>query len=494
MPTLANFQGGSLVADIRTALENIGGIGERDRAETAAQEAEDLALTARGVAPPARKGPLDFLNKIAPDLFQTVQDITTKRADPTTETVQAIEATRERAKNNIAVSKRILAEPDPVKKQRIVREDAERIRAQGGDITGHVKMSNLSPDELDLQAQKVKMAAEATNRAVPGPTEAEREIARIKLAVRSPAAAEALRRQDLQNAQLAQAERDRLKTEAAPKTPLGQAVAAISADVNSGTLPASVGQALAQRAVTAATVPETPKFQTDIGKLIGDQATVNQIYGAGSPQAKAIDEMLAGELKGEAPKLTDVAGVRKEHTKQSSDFIVTRDAFEKIKQGVVGEPSGPKDIAMIVNFMKMNDPGSVVRESEVETIRRAQGAGGVAASFANKLLGDGVVSDQLRQELIEASGGLMSAAATQQKKTDQEFRALATRLGMDPNNVVLDFTAPISAEGDAATGANAAAAGAGVTTAFPEVADKAAFDALPPGAEFTSGGKRFRKP
>ena len=48
------------------------------------------------------------------------------------------------------------------------------------------------------------------------------------------------------------------------------------------------------------------KFQSSTGKLIGDEQLAIDLFGKGSPQARAIQEAIDSEQKGEEPKLTDL--------------------------------------------------------------------------------------------------------------------------------------------------------------------------------------------
>ena len=54
----------------------------------------------------------------------------------------------------------------------------------------------------------------------------------------------------------------------------------------------------------------------------------------------------------------------------SSDFFKVRDAFNRVVTSAE-DPSAAGDLALIFNFMKTLDPGSVVRESEFSTAAQA---------------------------------------------------------------------------------------------------------------------------
>src|SRR3546814_18719797 len=87
-------------------------------------------------------------------------------------------------------------------------------------------------------------------------------------------------------------------------------------------------------------------------------------YGADSPQVKAFDE--AANSEG-APKLTDVAGQRKEFTKLSGVFVETRDAFSRVTASAQ-EPTAAGALSLLINYMKILDPGSVVRGQAFKTV------------------------------------------------------------------------------------------------------------------------------
>ena len=136
--------------------------------------------------------------------------------------------------------------------------------------------------------------------------------------------------------------------------------------------------------------------------------------------------------------------LRGEFTNLTKDFIKQRDAFARIQTVVEQirqnpEASGVGDIALIFNFMKVQDPGSTVREGEFAT---AENSAGVVAKFRNQynkaLRGDRLTSKQ-RDEFLNTSRGIFESAEEQHNQRVQTFTGLSQRLGVDPQNVVLDF-------------------------------------------------------
>lgn len=179
-------------------------------------------------------------------------------------------------------------------------------------------------------------------------------------------------------------------------------------------------------------------LQSKVGKLIGDKLIVDETFGPESVQAQAINEAISSESKGEKPKLTDVAGIRKEFTKLSGDFIKIRDAIGKVEQATAN-PSGPGDIALIFNFMKILDPGSTVREGEFAT---AQNSAGVTEKFRalfNRVQRGERLSEKQRGEFAATAGQLFKSQTGKQLELETEFQGIAERANITPADVVIDF-------------------------------------------------------
>ncbi len=84
-------------------------------------------------------------------------------------------------------------------------------------------------------------------------------------------------------------------------------------------------------------------------------------------------EQVAAVPKPEAPKdiQPQVNFLRSSINKNLTDFRKVEDSFKRI-QSVTKNPSAAGDLALIFNFMKLLDPGSVVRESEFRTAEQAR--------------------------------------------------------------------------------------------------------------------------
>ncbi len=178
------------------------------------------------------------------------------------------------------------------------------------------------------------------------------------------------------------------------------------------------------------------------GKVIADRERFVGQYGADSPQVQAFDELVA--RPNDPPSLTDIGGQRKEFTRLSGDFVTIRDSFNRIA-AAVQEPSPAGDLALMFNYMKMLDPGSVVRESEFAQVAATGSFGQRMQAAAERFLRGERLTDEQREDFRERSELLMRAQARSQLNLEQQFRAIAQRAGINPDDVVVDFVGPYRA-------------------------------------------------
>jgi hypothetical protein len=134
--------------------------------------------------------------------------------------------------------------------------------------------------------------------------------------------------------------------------------------------------------------------------------------------------------------------VRKEFQDITKPYRAVRDSYNRI-QASATNPSPAGDLAMIFNYMKMLDPGSVVRESEFATAATAKpllerlgiSFDAVSAVWEGKKL-----TPEQRNDFLSRAQKLYSVQSDQYSKTADQYRELAKRYNLDPSNIVLDFT------------------------------------------------------
>lgn len=124
--------------------------------------------------------------------------------------------------------------------------------------------------------------------------------------------------------------------------------------------------------------------------------------------------------------------LRKEYNNQTKSYQDVKSAYGRV---LAAEPTATGSIAKIFSYMKMLDPGSVVREGEYAT---AQNATGVPQRFINMynkaLSGDGLSVTQ-RQEIDSQAKKLYTQTRTQESAVRKGVERIAKGYGLDPQNI-----------------------------------------------------------
>jgi len=130
--------------------------------------------------------------------------------------------------------------------------------------------------------------------------------------------------------------------------------------------------------------------------------------------------------------------LRGEFTNLSKEFIKQRDAFGRV-QASAQDPSAAGDLALVFNFMKVLDPGSTVREGEFATAASSAGLAERFIAAAKKVDTGERLSPAQRADFVDRGRKLFTEAEGQHTQRVNTFTSLATRLGVDPQNVILDL-------------------------------------------------------
>ncbi len=134
--------------------------------------------------------------------------------------------------------------------------------------------------------------------------------------------------------------------------------------------------------------------------------------------------------------------LRDEFNKQSAPFITVRDAYRRVQsasESAASDKSGAADIALLFGYMKTLDPGSTVREGEFATAQNSGGIPGWVQSKYNQAMTGQRLSDGMRSDIVKASTGLYNKAEEAHKNTESQYRSLAVRNKIDPENVIVNY-------------------------------------------------------
>jgi hypothetical protein len=127
--------------------------------------------------------------------------------------------------------------------------------------------------------------------------------------------------------------------------------------------------------------------------------------------------------------------MRQQYIGLSKDFQQISDAYKRIE--VAGsDPSPAGDLALIFNYMKLLDPGSTVRESEFATAENSGGVPDRVRNMWNKMISGERLSVN-RADFLDRARMLHNGQLQQQKRINQTYSEIATRNGLNPQNIVL---------------------------------------------------------
>lgn len=137
-------------------------------------------------------------------------------------------------------------------------------------------------------------------------------------------------------------------------------------------------------------------------------------------------------------QLKSETDLRKEWTSASKDFNTVDDSYRRIV-ALNKDPNsatGASDVAFIYSYMKMLDPGSVVRDGEYAT---AQNTGSIperVRGIYNQALSGQKLTPEIRNSFIKAAQDVYGAAADKHEATRSQFADFASRSNLDPDKVL----------------------------------------------------------
>ena len=137
--------------------------------------------------------------------------------------------------------------------------------------------------------------------------------------------------------------------------------------------------------------------------------------------------------------------LRKEFIAQSKDYMVVQNAWANIKSAQRMAESGGEgagDLAMIFSFMKLLDPGSVVREQEFANAQNAAGVPDRIRAEYNRLLTGGRLAPDQRKNFVKQGKSLFMERQRGQNQLTNVYKQLAEKSGIRPEMVAIDLQTP----------------------------------------------------
>lgn len=202
-----------------------------------------------------------------------------------------------------------------------------------------------------------------------------------------------------------------------------------------------IQQMVTTEAGAGATSPKSPVNQPNAMNPFGG-LTKRQVQalalskGASASDIKEIGEMY--DLMAADPNVIDedtqktADTLRTEYFKRTNEnsFIEVSNSFDKVK-GTSETAAG--DVSLIFAFMKMLDPGSVVREGEFATAEQTAGVPEQIVQQYNKAIKGDRLSPQQRQAYKNEAARVFQTYQTRQANIDSYYQGLAQKYGIDPS-------------------------------------------------------------
>jgi hypothetical protein len=132
--------------------------------------------------------------------------------------------------------------------------------------------------------------------------------------------------------------------------------------------------------------------------------------------------------------------LRKEYNALTKEYRDVQSAYQRIQ---LSEDTAAGDIALIFNYMKMLDPGSVVREGEFATAQNAAGIPDRIRNAYNRAVDGKRINEDQRKDYLSQSRKLFSGAAKQEEEVRNGYARIAKNYGLNADNI---FYSPEGAE------------------------------------------------
>lgn len=146
----------------------------------------------------------------------------------------------------------------------------------------------------------------------------------------------------------------------------------------------------------------------------------------GTLEARSRNRQIESDLRSEFRQLQPVR-----------DFMALTPAIREIEAAATREnPTRINDINLVFAYAKMLDPASVVREGEQIMITRSGGPIEALRGMINGLNGGATIAPETRSSILTEARSRFASARDAFELFANEYRELATDMGVDPNRVV----------------------------------------------------------
>lgn len=128
------------------------------------------------------------------------------------------------------------------------------------------------------------------------------------------------------------------------------------------------------------------------------------------------------------------AKIRSEYDKKAKNYTEAYESYERLRLGAEAD-TGQGDLALITGFMKMLDPGSVVRETEFANAQDTSGIWNRVKNMVSKWKEGDRLQPEDRKRFLDLSRQYMQAAADKDSQVRAGYDKLVSDYGLDKERI-----------------------------------------------------------
>jgi hypothetical protein len=132
-------------------------------------------------------------------------------------------------------------------------------------------------------------------------------------------------------------------------------------------------------------------------------------------------------------------GLRDDYRAQAKDYFTVRDAYERV-QASASNPTPAGDVALLYAYMKILDPGSVVRETEFATAAKTGSLPQQIQAAALRVVNGQRLTPEQRADFVSRAKNLYDKTQNRQNTRVAQFKRMAKSSGVPDDLVVVDDT------------------------------------------------------
>jgi len=197
---------------------------------------------------------------------------------------------------------------------------------------------------------------------------------------------------------------------------------------------------LPKSSLDTSTTSDVPS--TQLAKLYSDLEKAE----VGSPQREAIQKQIDAEITkaGFDKELFEAENkILADYTKKTKELVESEISYNKLAEARNAK-DGVGDLAMVFSFMKMLDPGSVVRESEFSAAQNTAGLFQKLQVAAENIQKGDLLSEKQRTNFLELSKKFLEAGRLHMAKIRLDKGLQVKNYGLNPVNIFGSEIAPPS--------------------------------------------------